>query len=1400
MPARKILLPLVIGLLPPLLFAGIAPDPAGLIPQTHRSDKELYLLADVDGNSATNEFVIVERATGSAYVYRLASIKSTYTNLTWGNAFNAGVSPVADAAILHDFANGPSLATASPDHHLITLTTKLDQASSGLAISTSHQSFFALPDAIAAIAPPDGGITANREDLLIISSTVPEGVGILNAATSPPQSLYLDPEFSTTGVRNLQPIVLNGSTGLTLGIGQPGGQTSLVLLRAANAAEKAPLQLISSTPVATSTTDFTFYPSTLPDKKFDVFTYHRGDKAINIYRLDGGGIGQIDTYEAANAIAFVQALESPDGYRLFVAYQSGKADVLDYAGGAWNHLYAMTPLSSTAWLAVLPGRDGSFHALHGANGLATNFELTGYGGGSYYHQASGTLNRSGLAAGWRDSIQAVAYTENPFVGTPVPVQTYKHGDWSSYAFSNLSLASLQYTNAVNGLDNLGAKTVGTLPTGAKLAVNQHQADIGFWFGSGSIGSQGPIVQIDPVSSAGLTEAIQPVVTALPGGTVFYRLGQEGAFSSAASGMPTLTADTVLEAYAVQGSLKGPIARATYSFDQASSSRDSDGDGLPDALEMDIGSDPLNGDTDGDGSTDLADLLSGGQAAVKNAAAKASEAAKQRATGGYGSINATVSGQAALPMRETNINEAADPAKGFESVIDAFLSRNNAGHRLNAPLGATSGMVSVYDATGSVLAQTGLTAATASMSQVAITDPRQFLVASTGPFSIIPEERPWRSDFESSHDGWQVIASGLKTPAPRAARPDDASAFAARVHKASTDSRKLVYDASQSPLQWHGNYQKIPADLSVLRSLDQRLAGRVRGILCEVYSLDTLNDGQLHVVLSNGSTAFVSDGQFLPKFDSSRISVASEAFWKSFLFEIDPRRFALAYTSTPGITLEQFLGTITEVAFIVSDDGNGVGYVTSSSYKGSTSHAGFAIDRIRAVGMPAGGYPMVAIADIPDLSGRIPAYERTGSTTVATALSAWLTDFLAASTIAPVATDLSVESTVVAILLEQALNGALYRQDPTNHANARQLAIFHDALGNPPEVQQLTADDLAFIRYPSRSVALPVVADAWESQDLLASIALSVAKNRLEQNALSLVAHALYRIAATFTGMAPEVYDQPLQALYSFLNLNGLEASWTDALATLNITPDTLAAALDEADAIVTGALNSNERDMEVALRLTLGTDGTSLTDTLANTWELLDRDGDRFLFPDQFAFPDGSVIQVAGYTLPDGPVHKRLEVTELILVSLPRTTPQDRDGNLIDDRWELLFFGTTGLDPYADPDLDGYNNLSEFINGTDPNIQLIVDKNDDPADLPPTVNWPAPLRIERQSNGDFWVILPMPQSQAAQFSWTIEVSNDLQAFSSDSSIQESNGTSEQIFVIPAASFNKAFFRLKAELQ
>src|SRR5258708_7089239 len=43
------------------------------------------------------------------------------------------------------------------------------------------------------------------------------------------------------------------------------------------------------------------------------------------------------------------------------------------------------------------------------------------------------------------------------------------------------------------------------------------------------------------------------------------------------------------------------------------------------------------------------------------------------------------------------------------------------------------------------------------------------------------------------------------------------------------------------------------------------------------------------------------------------------------------------------------------------------------------------------------------------------------------------------------------------------------------------------------------------------------------------------------------------------------------------------------------------------------------------------------------------------------------------------------------------------DTNGLPIAWELLNFGTTGVNPNADPDHDGMNNLQEYLAGTDPN-------------------------------------------------------------------------------------------------
>jgi probable HAF family extracellular repeat protein len=48
------------------------------------------------------------------------------------------------------------------------------------------------------------------------------------------------------------------------------------------------------------------------------------------------------------------------------------------------------------------------------------------------------------------------------------------------------------------------------------------------------------------------------------------------------------------------------------------------------------------------------------------------------------------------------------------------------------------------------------------------------------------------------------------------------------------------------------------------------------------------------------------------------------------------------------------------------------------------------------------------------------------------------------------------------------------------------------------------------------------------------------------------------------------------------------------------------------------------------------------------------------------------------------------------------TPNNDSDLNGLPDDWEKFYFGQTGVDPNADPDGDGFTNIQEFQNGTDP--------------------------------------------------------------------------------------------------
>src|SRR5258705_10692382 len=51
----------------------------------------------------------------------------------------------------------------------------------------------------------------------------------------------------------------------------------------------------------------------------------------------------------------------------------------------------------------------------------------------------------------------------------------------------------------------------------------------------------------------------------------------------------------------------------------------------------------------------------------------------------------------------------------------------------------------------------------------------------------------------------------------------------------------------------------------------------------------------------------------------------------------------------------------------------------------------------------------------------------------------------------------------------------------------------------------------------------------------------------------------------------------------------------------------------------------------------------------------------------------------------------------------PLASDTDENGNLLIDTWEKKFFGYLGLaNPFGDDDADGYSNIQEMLEGSDP--------------------------------------------------------------------------------------------------
>ena len=228
--------------------------------------------------------------------------------------------------------------------------------------------------------------------------------------------------------------------------------------------------------------------------------------------------------------------------------------------------------------------------------------------------------------------------------------------------------------------------------------------------------------------------------------------------------------------------------------------------------------------------------------------------------------------------------------------------------------------------------------------------------------------------------------------------------------------------------------------------------------------------------------------------------------------------------------------------------------------------------------------------------------------------------------------------------------------------------------------------------------------------------------------LRAVVQDIYRIDSVFNNTNPAKFALPLDEIRYFL-WNGTLGSNYLARAT---TSGQFAAATAGAVAVLSAVSARPTTNVNLVVRLDTIGGPCRILDLSGGgaTFALQDASGLPFSFPNNFQLLAGSLVQVSGYTDVTNPAcgYPAIEVTSATLNSIPIATDADLNGNLLIDSWENRFFGGVGLaDPFGDADGDGYQNLQEMLDGTDPRDLFSIPVN-------PPVHF-APPMLTLQGNG-----------------------------------------------------------------